>query len=175
MAHSVLLTGLTPDTMYHYGVMSTNVSGMMASSSDQTFITTNTASSTPGGTDTTTLQNEINAIKAEILQLQQELQNLGGSGNGGGTGTTTPSGTPTIDQNSQTVSMGGTLNFGGRNFAHEENVTVTLNGAVVATAHADGGGNFSTGSVQAPMTAGTYTYEFSGATGDTARAGVTVY
>ena len=91
--------------------------------------------------------------------------------------TTTPPTTSTgqIDQNGQTVRAGTTIDFSGRNFGHEESVIVSLNGAIVATAHADGGGNFSTGSLSVPTTVGTYTYTFTGQTsGITGSATITV-
>jgi hypothetical protein len=94
--------------------------------------------------------------------------------NGGGTGTTTPPtmGMGTIDQNNWNVYAGGTIDFGGHNFMHEEDILVTLNGQTIATAHADGGGNFSTGSIRLPSTPGTYTYLFQGQNGDSVSATV---
>lgn len=67
-----------------------------------------------------------------------------------------------IDRPDRSVRPGEHLDFVGREFGREEDVTVTLNGEVVRTAHADGGGNFSTGSIAAPDVSGTYTYEFTG-------------
>lgn len=46
--HSVTLTGLVPNTMYHFSVVSGSSGGSMASSSDQTFVTTGTSSGTGG-------------------------------------------------------------------------------------------------------------------------------
>lgn len=91
---------------------------------------------------------------------------------GGGTGTTTPPMTnptgATVDQQGRSYMAGGTIDFGGRNFGHEENVTISLNGMIVTTAHADGGGNFSTGSLTLPSTPGDYIYYFTGqSSGDT--------
>ncbi len=114
-----------------------------------------------------------------IAQLQQQVQTLiarvgSGTGTGTGTGTTTPNITSTISPNNVTVSKGESINFGGRNFGHEENVIITLDGQQIATAHADGGGNFSTGSISLPMTAGTKTYTFTGANGTMGSATVNV-
>ena len=60
------------------------------------------------------------------------------------------------------VAPGAHIDFNGRNFGHEESVVVTMGGTTVATAHADGGGNFSTGSITIPMTTGSQTYTFTG-------------
>lgn len=46
-AHSVPLTGLTPDTLYHFRVSSTDFSGNSATSSDNTFRTLTPADTTP--------------------------------------------------------------------------------------------------------------------------------
>jgi len=47
--HSMTLFGLTPGTMYHYFIQSSNASGTVATTSDQTFMTlgTSTATTTP--------------------------------------------------------------------------------------------------------------------------------
>jgi hypothetical protein len=54
------------------------------------------------------------------------------------------------------------VDFNGRNFGNEEDVVLSLNGTKIQTSHADGVGNFSTGSVVLPSTIGTYTYRFDG-------------
>ena len=80
-----------------------------------------------------------------------------------------------IDNPTRTVMGGGAVDFAGRNFGHEEQVTITRNGTQVGSSHADGGGNFSTGSMTVPSASGTYTYTFTGATsGFSATATVTV-
>ncbi|MDB5225737.1 MAG: hypothetical protein JWL87_689 [Candidatus Adlerbacteria bacterium] len=94
------------------------------------------------------------------------------------TGTTTPptTGNPngaSVDQNGSTVRAGGHLDFVGRNFGHEQDVAISLGGSVIRTVHADGGGNFSTGSMTAPATPGTYQYEFKDS-GHTVIATITV-
>lgn len=142
-----------------------------------------TTSTTTSGTGTTTpslndLITQLNALKASFPAFLSQIQAFIASllAGGGGTGTTTPpvTGNARVDQNGQSFSAGGAIDFGGRGFNHEENVSVTLNGMQVATAHADGGGNFSTGSLRVPSTPGTYTYLFTGAMGDSATATITV-
>jgi hypothetical protein len=67
---------------------------------------------------------------------------------------------------SATDRLGTSVDFTGKNFGHEESVVITYSngGAAVqiSQAHADGGGNFSTGSLSVPSTPGTYTYTFVG-------------
>jgi len=182
-SHSIVLSGLNSDTTYHFEVLSGDSSGM-SSSSDQTFTTLTTSSS--GGVSTTTaseiaaLQQEIDMLQSRVSTLEAEVNSLFSHGSSGGnTGTTTPSGaaSATIDQNGGTYRAGGQIDFGGHNFAHEENVVVTLNGVQVATAHADGGGNFSTGSLTLPVEPGVYTYVFTGqnSAGGTAKATITLH
>lgn len=144
-------------------------------------VTVSTATSTPSCSSDQvvaalqSLQSQFPGFSSQIGSLITSLQ-TGCNNNGiGGTGTTTPmTGSGTIDQNGQTVSAGGTIDFVGRNFNHEENITVTLNGSTVAMAHADGGGNFSTGNVMLPSTPGSYTYTFTGTSGDSTTAMITV-
>lgn len=157
---------------------------------------TTTATSTGNGTGTSTttatstgntadhdllmmLRTQLDSLLARIAALEAWISSHGGSQGGGtgGTGTSTPStsGAPRIDQNGGTYRAGGSIDFGGHDFAHETNVTVTLNGATVGSAHADSGGNFSTGSIALPTSPGTYTYSFVPANGGTAtQATVTV-
>ena len=86
-----------------------------------------------------------------------------------------PANAPRIDNNGQSVQPGGHLDFVGHNFGHEENVDMRLGGSLLRTVHADGGGNFSTGSMLAPGTPGTYNYVFTGQTsGLTATSTITV-
>ncbi|MDB5237697.1 MAG: hypothetical protein JWL88_799 [Parcubacteria group bacterium] len=129
---------------------------------------TTTTSTSTGSTGTTTpglndLVGQLTLLEGQfpayLTQLQAFIAQLMG------TGSTTPpvtTGTGSVDQNGQTYSAGGSIDFVGRNFSRETNLTVSLNGQMVATAHADGGGNFSTGSIALPSTAGTYTYTFTG-------------
>jgi hypothetical protein len=136
--------------------------------------TTPVASTTATTTDTTGLQNQIDALKARVSILEAQIAAL--LGMGGGTTTPPTGGTGMIDPNNSYITAGGLMDLGGRNFGHEETVRVTLNGTTVATAHADGGGNFSTGSFTAPATAGTYTFVFTGQTsGITGSTNITVH
>ena len=168
-SHSVALTGLIQNTVYHFAVMSTNASGTMASSSDMTFTTLQTMSSS-STTDTQAIENEIQQIEHEIQVLVQEIQMIlmnqqTGTGNTSsstsGGGPWAPNGHPSLDQVGP-VREGTSIDFGGRNFGANEPVTVTVDGATVATAHTDDGGNFTTGSLPVPMTTGTKTYTFTG-------------
>lgn len=112
-----------------------------------------------------------------IAQLKAQIAALlhGGSGGGiggGGTSTSTATSTPpiststlpmttaTISPTNITVIPGQHLDFNGRNFSHETDIMVSLNGMALTKAHADGGGNFTTGSLSAPTTTGMYTYRF---------------
>jgi hypothetical protein len=61
-----------------------------------------------------------------------------------------------------TARTGTEVDFGGNSFGHEEQVTIVANGQTISNAHADGGGNFSTGSISVPQTPGTYLYTFTG-------------
>jgi hypothetical protein len=128
-----------------------------------------TATSTATTTD---MQGLINALQglgttyptfSSLIQTWiMQLMNMGTT-----TSTTTPMANPTgahVDQDGWNVWAGGVMDFGGRNFGHEEQVHVMLNGQTIATAHADGGGNFSTGSIRLPSTPGDYMYMFHGLT-----------
>jgi hypothetical protein len=168
-SHTVTLSGLAPSTAYHFQVWSTGTGTMSATSTDMTF-TTLTASTTTGtstGDMITFLQTQITNLTSRVSTLESEVAALIAGGGTGGGGTTTPpvsTGGTTIDTNGSFITAGGPMDLSGRNFGHEENVNVTVNGATVAVAHADGGGNFSTGSFNAPATPGTYTFVFTGQT-----------
>lgn len=270
---SVTLSGLTPNTTYHYAVVSEDSSGDITSSTDQMFTTTaspastSTASSSitlnptsgmpgssftltgsgfspsemvnlnvngatssasadpngdftttltvPSGTigniwvsatgvssgdtagtwfnvqsnststvttstpDLTTLQNEITQLQNLIATLTSEIQAfLSGTGNGSGSASGSyPSSTlaATIDAVGP-IRAGTSVDFTGRNWGTNEQVQVSTNGSVVTTAQADGGGNFSTGSLPVPANAsGTEVYTFTGMnTGITRTVDVTV-
>lgn len=73
-----------------------------------------------------------------------------------------PQNAPRIDNSPRTTGSGGHIDFVGRNFGNEEDVLLTLDGVLLRVPHADGGGNFSTGSMTAPSTPGTYHYVFTG-------------
>ncbi len=100
-----------------------------------------------------------------MLTLNPVTETPGGDD---GDGEETPSYSPKITPSSATMAPGSTIDFKGTNFAHEEDVTVKRDGTTVGSAHADGGGNFTTGSMTVPSTPGTYTYTFTGETSATA-------
>ena len=184
--HSVTISGLTPGVPYHFQVISHNSSGTTGISADMMFTTTNTGGSTTStSTNVTGLRNEISQLRQQIATLQQLIQSLlsrlgmggGNNGNNGGNnngGGTVSSSNATITPSSGTFSQGATVDFGGRNFAPEQNVQISLNGQNVGSAHSDGGGNFSTGSMTLPNTPGTYTYSFSNGNGGSVTSNVTV-
>ena len=193
--HSVTIPNLDTNTLYHFQASSFNASGTQATSSDMMFTTDNpnassTATSTtatttiPASLDLQTLQNEIVQLQQQVATLQQQVQNImnntsgqnnGGGGNSTGTTTSQNNSQASISPNSITVKAGGSVDFGGKGFGTEEPVTVTNNGNMVTSAHADGGGNFSTGSLSVPMTPGNQTYTFRGTnSGTTATANITV-
>jgi hypothetical protein len=180
-SHTAFLGGLVPNTTYHFELQSGNASGTLATSSDRAFMTASSSTATTttntgntGSTTTDMLQAEITALQARVSALEAAVFGING---GGGTGTTTsPTGTAMIDQNGSTIAAGSSVDLSGRNFGHEENVTVSLNGTTLATAHADGGGNFSTGSIPGPTIPGMYVYHFVGQnSGISATASVTVH
>jgi hypothetical protein len=70
----------------------------------------------------------------------------------------------TLTPTTESVVSNQHVDFNGRDFPHEEDVNVYDNGVWVSKAHADGGGNFTTGSLTMPSAAGTYTFTFVGAT-----------
>jgi hypothetical protein len=124
-----------------------------------------------GGSTTTiaTLQAEITQLQTLVSQLIAEVQSLlngnGGSGGNGNGGNPYPptNGAATIDPVGP-VRAGTSVDFTGRNWGTNEQVRVTDNGSVVTTAQADGGGNFSTGSLPVTNATGTQTYVFTGLT-----------
>ena len=102
-------------------------------------------------------QSQINAWQIELDMLVGSSTDNGGNNNGGTTGASS------LTPSSGTYTMNGSVDFNGRNFGREEDITIMRDGSVIGHAHADGGGNFSTGSMSVPGTAGTYTYTFTGA------------
>jgi hypothetical protein len=150
-----------------------------------TGMTGTTSTSTDGMATTSSatiamLQTELAELQAILTILNNEIQALVGStGMGGGTtGSSTPgtSGGAMIDQNNFSAGVGSSMDFSGRNFGREEVVNIMLNGSTIGTAHADGGGNFSTGSLQLPLTPGMYTYTFMGqSSGMSAKSVVTIH
>ena len=183
MSHSKTINGLMANTLYHFAVLSSTASSTATTSIDQMFVTkhaasmaTSSATTTPPAVATTSATSTTEDLRSQIALLWEQvhaLQNLiallqtwvhTGMPGTGDMGSTTPptAGLGMIDQNGWTGRAGGSIDFGGRHFGHEETVLVTQGATTVASAHADGGGNFSTGSLRLPTTAGTYTYSFRG-------------
>ncbi len=95
---------------------------------------------------------------------------------GGSTGTSGTGSSPvsaTVTPPTLTARAGTNVDFNGRNFGHEETVLIVANGQPAGSAHADGGGNFSTGSLSVSTVPGTYNYVFTGMTSGSS-ANVTV-
>jgi hypothetical protein len=178
--HSTILSGLTPSTLYHYMVVSTDTFGNSGTSTDFWFMTL--ASSTSGGggtgtsTDLTDLQNRVTNLEDRVTSLEQLIQNiLGQIGGVGGGGTSTPTGEQASVDQPGSVRAGTNTDFGGHNFGSEEHIKVMQGGSQVATAFTNLAGGFSTGSVTVPSTPGSYTYTFTGLTsGKTASVTITV-
>jgi len=100
------------------------------------------------------LQQRVSVLENQVNSINSRLgSSTGTTGNGGNTGAT-------IAPTNASIPAGSVVDFNGRNFSHESNVRVTLNGQTVTTAHADGEGNFTTGSLRVPSTPGSYTYSF---------------
>ncbi len=98
----------------------------------------------------------------------------GGSGSTGSSGGTTSTPHAIITPSTATARAGTSIDFTGSNFDHEQTVTIKVNGTTLSSAHADGGGNFSTGSLSVTSTPGTYTYSFTDTSGASASATVQV-
>lgn len=148
---------------------------------------TSTATSTPGNNDNngtstanidelqgevSTLQSRLNDFQDMINALWQKIQMLvsGNTGNNGGSNSSQAEVTP----RDVTLKGGSSIDWSGRGFEREQNVSIRLNDQTIATAHADGGGNFSTGSVSLPIIPGAYTYVFSTSNGDMTSSTVTI-
>jgi hypothetical protein len=94
-SHSVVLTGLTPGTTYHYQVMSRDASGSVAASGDFTFTTA--AASQPGSTGA-----------QPLLQLHSDASEVNGVTNGS---IVTPAVAPAGFTGRVVVTAGGSVNF----------------------------------------------------------------
>ncbi|MDE1874850.1 MAG: hypothetical protein KGI79_01980 [Patescibacteria group bacterium] len=186
-AHSALMTGLSPDVTYHFVASSNSDSGVNGASSDQIFTmpaAAMTATSTLTGTVSpvgvvstgsstldsviTQLENQIHALQSEVASLQAQIQSVY-NGQTGNVSTSTPanstatsSAIATITPNGVSVRNGTSVDFSGSGFWNNEPVNVMANGQIVSTARADGGGNFSTGSLPVDGTLGSQTYSFVG-------------
>lgn len=74
--HTVTISGLTPGTLYHFQVISTDSSGNKITSQDMVLSTNGTNSGT-NTLDTNTLQNRIVQLQEQIIALlQQRIQTL---------------------------------------------------------------------------------------------------
>jgi hypothetical protein len=161
------------------GGTNTNINSTSTATTTATTTTTVTATSTESMTlqeRVAMLESQVSALQAQIAALMSQIQSLlsggmggtGGSGSGGTTntgssGTTTSSvGQVWITPQNASVRAGTSIDFNGRGFRAEESVSVMSNGMHVGTAHADGGGNFSTGSMPVGNTTGSRTYTFVG-------------
>jgi hypothetical protein len=179
------ITGTVVGTSTATSTASSTANGTITASTTGTSTATSTGTSTATSTSATLdmliaqlrdlasrFPDYFNAIAAFISQL------LNGSSSGTATSTATSTigmtGGAYIDQNGGFVRAGESIDFGGHGFMHEEQIAVTMGGVLIATAHADGGGNFSTGSLRVPNAPGTYTYVFTGERGDMAHAVLTV-
>jgi plastocyanin len=120
---------------------------------------------TPGtGTTTATTDTGTGAGTATSTGTTATTSSSTGTGatSATSTGTTATSTSTVVSPPTITVRTGTNVDFNGRDFGHEETVYVTLDGILLRNAHADGGGNFTTGSISVPSALGTYTYSFTG-------------
>lgn len=107
------------------------------------------------------LQTELSMVKSDLLSLIDETGGMNGGDNGTSTATTT--GSAMVGPEDATVRAGASIDFGGSGFWYDEPITIRDgSGMVIGTARADGGGNWSTGSMSVPSSTGTYTYTFRG-------------
>ncbi|MDE2041105.1 MAG: hypothetical protein KGI59_01825 [Patescibacteria group bacterium] len=133
------------------------------------------------------LQNEINSLDSTVATMQSQIAALmseqSAAGSSTATSTATSSGVgssasaiaATVSPSSWNIPAGGHVDFNGREFGMNESVVVIQDGNQVATARADSGGNFSTGSLTMPLNPGNYTYSFIGTnSGKTALVTITV-
>ncbi len=164
--HSVMLENLTPTMLYHFMITSANEDALTSTSTDLMFTTAmgSTSTSTTTDSDITSLKSRVLVLEQKVATLEQQIQALLHNNNGTGTNpgnNNGQSGSAMIDPVSP-VQAGTSINLGGRNFGHEESVTVMSDGQLITTAHADGGGNFTTGSLSVPSTPGNKTYTLTG-------------
>lgn len=169
-SHTVTLNGLTADTLYNFavisGIGSTSTSTATTTSDNFTFTT---LSEVPTSTPTTTPPSDLDNLIEELMNLQNsfpsfvtQIQNTINQLLGNGTTTPPTGGTGHIDQDGQSRSPGGHIDFVGHGFGQEETVLIVRDGESIGSAHADGGGNFSTGAMSLPDTEDTYTFTFTG-------------
>jgi hypothetical protein len=182
--HSVFLSNLTPDTLYHFQVISglsttSTSTENVATSTDRTFVTLETSSgtSTPP-IDLEWLKEKIHELLTRVGILEDqvdEIFDIIDDDNGNGT-TTPPTGDAIIEQDGAEVRAGTNIDFAGRNFGPEELVTIEREGSPIGrTAFTNLAGSFTTGSITVPTTLGSYTYTFEGQeSGEVAEAEIEV-
>jgi hypothetical protein len=164
------------------------VTGIVATTTTGTGTSTASSTTSTGTTtDLTTLQNRVYQLEMIVASLQSELSSLKtlfqtflngqsgtGTSTGSNTGTTTSAGGTSGNSNATTsmwvriypetasIRSGTNVDFNGRGFWAGEDVVVSRSGQTVAVGHADGGGNFSTGSLPVGSVLGSQTYSFRG-------------
>lgn len=153
-----------------------NTGNVNTGGGSNTTATTSTTTNNNNGGGSITLRmiwDEIMGLKAQIAYLQMQIQmlmNRVGLNSDGSNATSTPtsndqagvSGPVTVTPNNWTVRAGTTVDFTGRNFGREEDVRVEYGGNPIRVSHADGGGNWSTGSITVSTQTGSHTYNFTG-------------
>ncbi len=187
--HGNLMTTLTVPSGMASGSVFVTAMGATSATSTGAWFSVQPSNST----STDALANEISQLQVLINKLAQEVQSflaglgtgtttgggtgIGTSGNGNGSGSGYPPTnlSATIDQMGP-IRAGTSVDFTGRNWGTNEQVQVyDGSGQLVATAQADGGGNFSTGSLPVTNATGTQTYTFKGVTtGITRTATITI-
>lgn len=181
--HSVVLTSLLPNTLYHFQVISglsttsSEIGSTTATSTGRTFMTgSTTATSTPHSSmlDLSWLKNQIILLLQRIGVLETQVASL--IAGQGGTMATSTAGTAIIEQNGASVRAGTNIDFAGRNFGPEELIMISRGGSPIGrTAFSNLAGSFTTGSITVSTTTGSYTYTFVGQeSGRSASATITV-
>jgi hypothetical protein len=118
------------------------------------------------------LEAEVDMLQAELSALRMQFQAfLGTNGTstatsttdtGNNTGAATTSQWIKITPENSSSRAGTNIDFNGRGFWADEQVTITMDGQLIGSARADSQGNFSTGSITVPRSSGSYTYTFRG-------------
>ncbi len=165
LTSSQISTAGTGEGTYYWHARAVDNSGTQSPWSSTFSVTVdNSATTTPPGGDAEVLIEELRDLQDQFPQFFWNLEWLINDlmDDGDPPPPPPPAGTPSIDNNGMSVRAGGTLDFVGRNFGREEDVRISLSGSTIRTVHADGGGNFSTGSMSTPSSAGTYNYVFTG-------------
>lgn len=178
LSTSQISTAGTGAGTYYWHARAVDANGAMSPWSSTVMVTVSNATSTPSNPNQA-LIDELKALQAQFpqnyWQLQWLIDDLSDDNGTTTPPTNPPAGSPSIDNNGSTIAPMGHLDFVGRNFGADEEVRLTLSGSTLRTLRADGGGNFSTGSMTGPTSPGTYTFVFTGLTsGRTANSTITV-